>query len=189
MKYSVLKNNNYQLGRYSAVPLREMDIFLIKKWRNEQIQVLRQNKILTDQDQLSYYKNHIIPSFSQKRPNIILFSYLYDNNCIGYGGLTNIKWQSKRAELSFLLDTKRCLYSKQYKIDFTNFISLIKKVTFNDLKFNRIFTETFAFRQAHIAILEENGFRLEGKMKQHVVINGEFVDSILHGLLKEYQNA
>jgi len=189
MKYSVLINNIYQLENYSVVPMRKEDIFLIKQWRNEQMEVLRQNELLTDEKQLNYYKQVVTPSFSQSQPKIILFSYLHNNRCIGYGGLTNIDWLSKRVELSFLLETKRVTDPAQYELDFTHFITLMKKVVFDDLDFNRIFTETFAFRQAHISILEKNGFHFEGKMKQHVMINGQFVDSLLHGFLKEYQNA
>jgi RimJ/RimL family protein N-acetyltransferase len=184
MKYSILKNNIYKVENYSVVPMRKEDIFLIKQWRNEQIEILRQNQPLTDEDQLNYYENVVIPSFSQTQPKIILFSYLHNNRCIGYGGLTNIDWHSKRVELSFILDTKLVTDPTQYELDFTHFITLMKKVVFEDLEFNRIFTETYAFRHAHISILEKNGFRFEGKMRQHVVINGQFVDSLLHGFLK-----
>ena len=65
----------------------------------------------------------------------------------------------------------------------------MKRVAFDDLGFNRLFTETYAFRHEHISLLEKNGFRFEGKMKQHTMINGTFVDSLLHGYLREYQHA
>jgi len=188
MKYSVLKANIYHLENCSVVPMRKEDIFLIKQWRNEQMDVLRQNQHLTDQGQLNYYESFVVPSFLQSEPKIIIFSYLHNNHCIGYGGLTNIDWLSKRVELSFLLATKRVTDPAQYEFDFTNFIKLMRLVVFDDLDFNRIFTETFAFRQAHISILEKNGFHFEGQMKQHVMINGQFIDSLLHGYLKEYQN-
>jgi RimJ/RimL family protein N-acetyltransferase len=189
MKYHILNNNNYKIEQYSIVPIRKEDIFFIKKWRNEQMTILRQKKLLTDQEQLSYYEDDVVPSFSQVNPKIILFSYLYSDRCIGYGGLTNIEWLSKRAEISFLLDTKRVTNPALYEKEFTIFITFMKKVTFDDLDFNRIFTETYAFRQEHISFLEKNGFRFEGRMKQHVMIKGAFIDSLLHGFLREYQHA
>jgi RimJ/RimL family protein N-acetyltransferase len=189
MKYRILNNNTYKIEQYSIVPIRKEDILFIKKWRNEQMTILRQKKLLTNQEQFSYYEDDVVQSFSQVNPKNILFSYLYSDRCIGYGGLTNIDWLSKRAEISFLLDTKRVTDPALYEIEFTIFITFMKKVVFDDLNFNRIFTETYAFRQGHISILEKNGFRFEGRMKQHVMIKGKFVDSLLHGFLREYQHA
>ena len=189
MKYRILNSNNYKIEKYSIVPIRKEDLFLIKKWRNEQMDILRQNKPLTDQEQVTYYENIVAPCFSQTYPKLILFSYLNSDCCIGYGGLTNIEWLSKRAELSFLLDTKHATNFALYEKEFAFFITFIKRVAFDDLDFNRLFTETYAFRQEHISFLEKNGFRFEGRMKQHLMIKGAFVDSLLHGFLKEYQHA
>ena len=186
MDYRILSNNAYKIEENSVVPIRKKDIFVIKKWRNEQMDILRQNKPLTDQEQVTYYENIVTPCFSQTYPKLILFSYLNRDRCIGYGGLTNIEWLSKRAEISFLLDTKRTTNPALYEKEFTFFITFMKKVVFDDLGFNRIFTETYAFRQEHISLLEKNGFRLEGRMKQHVMIKGTFVDSLLHGFLRGY---
>jgi RimJ/RimL family protein N-acetyltransferase len=188
MNCAVLKNNILGIDEYNIVPLRREDIFLIKNWRNQQINVLRQNKILTDEGQVNYYEQVVIPSFSQSQPKIILFSYLFKNECIGYGGLTNIDWHSKRAEMSFLLDTKRAKDKKLYEIEFSNFITFMKKVAFDNLQLNRVFTETYDLREWHIRVLEKNGFKLEGIMREHVFIEGKFVDSLIHGYLrKEYE--
>ncbi|MBI5540726.1 MAG: GNAT family N-acetyltransferase [Bacteroidia bacterium] len=188
--YKCLDSAKYEIGDYSLISLREEDIYKIKVWRNSQMDVLRQNKVLTDTDQENYYKNAILPTFSQSNPKQILFSLLYLNQCIGYGGLTNIDWESKRAEMSFLVDVNRVNNKDIYIKDFTTYIALIKKVAFKELKFNRLFTETFDIRPLHISILESCGFVFEGKMKQHVFINDKFVDSLIHGILKEdYRDA
>ena len=189
MDYRILNNNTYKIEKYSIVPIRKEDIFLIKKWRNEQMAILRQNKPLTDQEQIAYYENIVTPCFSQIYPKLILFSYLNSDRCIGYGGLTYIEWLSKRAEISFILNTKKLTDPTLYEKEFTFFITFMKRVAFDDLDFNRLFTETYAFRQEHISFLEKNGFRFEGRMKQHVMIKGTFVDSLLHGFLREYQHA
>lgn len=185
MKYSCLTVNTYQEDKYKIVSLRFQDIMLIKKWRNDQIKVLRQNKILTDEDQINYYHNVIMPSFNANKPNIVLVSFLLKESCIGYGGLTNINWESYRAEISFLLDTQRVINPELYQKDFGIFLTLIKKLAFNNQSFNRLFTETFDIRPLHIDVLEKNGFHLEGRLKQHVFIEGRFVDSLIHGFLKE----
>ena len=56
MKYSFLKKRKYRLKDYSIVPLRKQDIQLVRKWRNEQIDVLRQKTKLSHIDQNRYYK-------------------------------------------------------------------------------------------------------------------------------------
>lgn len=189
MRYQCLPVNRFEDGSYAVVPYRKEDRFLIMKWRNEQIDVLRQNRPLTEADQDRYYREVVVPSFGEDRPHIILFSYLQHETCIGYGGLTNIDWDSRRAEISFLVNTDRTRNLAVYKEDFAAFLRLMQRVAFDALQFNRLFTETFDIRPHHIRILEESGFRLEGRMRQHVMINGRPVDSLIHGCLKEYCDA
>lgn len=156
---------------------------LIKKWRNEQIEILRQNIPLTDNDQQNYYSKIIKPAIIAEKPKIIIFSFMNKGKCIGYGGLTNIDWFSKRAELSFLAETKRSKNLKLYKRDFYVFLNLIMNVSFNELGLNRVYTETFDIRPFHIKILEKFGFKLEGRMKKHAFVNNSFFDSLIHGYL------
>lgn len=185
--YTCLMHSKYQgKNGYSVQPLSEHDMLLIKEWRNAQMDVLRQNQVLTDEDQMRYYRQGVVPSYTDNETKIILFSFLQDEQLIGYGGLTNIDWAAKRAEISFLIDPTRTLHPAQYKQDFLQFLALMRTIAFCELQFNRLFTETYDIRPLHISILEQFGFRLEGRMKQHVYIRGEFVDSLLHGYLKEY---
>ncbi len=52
--YKFLQLKFYELGDYKIIPLREEDIQLIRTWRNEQIDLLRQQKILSEKDQIKY---------------------------------------------------------------------------------------------------------------------------------------
>ncbi|MFC5469738.1 GNAT family N-acetyltransferase [Cohnella suwonensis] len=187
--YKSLSQGFYELDRYRISVLRFEDMRYIKQWRNEQIDVLRQNKKLTDEDQARYYEQVVLPSLEMENPSLMLFGYFWDNLLIGYGGLTNMDWCSLRAEVSFLVSTERISDEKLYESDFRHFLRLLKRVAFEDLRFNRLFTETFDIRPKHVAILEAEGFRFEGRMKQHVRIDGRFVDSLLHGCLKEHYDA
>lgn len=186
--YKCLENNVIHKESYSIQPYREDDLLKILSWRNEQIEVLRQSKVLTVEDQIKYYKDFIIPSFANKATKIILFSFLENKKCIGYGGLTNIDWPSKRAEISFLLETNRSHNKDIYSKDFSTFLALLKEVAFDQLRFNRLFTETYSFRKHHIRILEDNGFQLEGTLKKHTYFNGQYIDSIIHGYLSNLQS-
>jgi len=191
MKYNQLSDIQYNTDCYSIVPIRESDMMMIKEWRNEQMDVLRQSKPLTDEDQKRYFDGPVRASFEQPHPRIMLFSYLLDDRLIGYGGLTNLDWSNKRAEISYLLETSRSSETnrEQYTADFSSFLTLMKRIAFEELDLNRLFTETFDIRPLHIAILEHNGFHYEGRMRQHVHMNGQYIDSLLHGcLVEEYDH-
>ena len=182
-KYSFLSGKKYYSNKYSLVPLRERDVESIRKWRNEQIDILRQNKPLTKDEQSKYYHQVIKKSFYEKKPKIILFSFLIKNACIGYGGFVHIDWNSKKAELSFILDTNRTKEPRIYKKEFSIFLKIILNIGFKQILFNKIFTETFDIRPDTILILEKTGFVLENKLLSKNYINDSYVDSLFHRVL------
>jgi RimJ/RimL family protein N-acetyltransferase len=162
----------------------------IRKWRNEQIEILRQKNLLTVEDQKRYWNKVILPSISSDAPDIILFSYLFMNNLIGYGGLTHIDWSAKRAEVSFLLKTELTRdYGKHPKY-FDIFLKILKKIAFDELKLQRLFTETYDLRPYHVTVLEKNNFKFEERKRYHIFLEteGRYVDSLIHGCQadKEY---
>src|SRR5712692_9121509 len=106
MKYKCLTSEKYSLGKYSIITLRKNDLKFIKNWRNQQRIILRNKTILTDKSQKNYYSKVIKTAVSADKPDCLIFSFMNSGKCIGYGGLTNIDWLSKKSELSFLADTK-----------------------------------------------------------------------------------
>ena len=183
-KYRCLKNNYYTLNGYSIIPIRESDMELIRQWRNEQIEVLRQKYPIIKHVQERYYEKNIKPLFNEEKPNQILFSFLLNGELIGYGGLTNIEWESKRAETSFLLETRRANKPEKYSKEFSIFLDLVKRVAFEEMLFHKLFTETYDIRPIHINILEKNGFILEGRLKEHILIDGRYIDSLIHACFR-----
>jgi RimJ/RimL family protein N-acetyltransferase len=174
---------------YRLAYFAQEDALIVKQWRNEQVAVLRQDHLLTDREQINYYNNVIKPLFEMDQPEQILFSYHKKNELIGYGGLTHIDWVSCRAEISFLLATDRTKDHDSYGQEFSRFLKLLKRTAFNELGLNRLYTETFDLRPWHVEVLEKNNFRFEGRLKQHVLIEDRYIDSLMHGCLKEYEYA
>lgn len=185
VQYKCLNKKNFLFQNYSLVPLRKQDIQIIRNWRNKQISILRQKKKLTKKDQVDYYEKVIKKTFNKKNPNLMLFSFLLENICIGYGGLTNIDWIAKKSEVSFLLDTIRAKDKNTYQKDFRIFLNLILELAFNELKLNKLFTETYDIRPRHVNVLENVGFSLEGRLKHQVLVKGKYVDSLHHGYLRK----
>ena len=97
--YRVLNKQTYSIDCFSLVPIRFKDKFDIMKWRNEQVYHLRQNLLLTKENQEKYFNEVVANLFKQKEPNQLLFSLLENDLCIGYGGLVHLNWSDKNAEI------------------------------------------------------------------------------------------
>jgi RimJ/RimL family protein N-acetyltransferase len=169
---------------YRLVVIRAEDVEPIRQWRNAQQDVLRQKTTISSDKQQNYFKTHIWPSFQEKQPKQILFSFLLNAQCIGYGGLTAIDWENQRAEISFLLNPDRLPIEKEYAKDFSHFLDLLRQVAFEQLNFHRLYAETFTFRTNHMKVLESQGFKLEGSLREHVYKKERWWDSMIHGQLK-----
>ena len=180
--WSCLQSQIYKIEDYSISPIRPTHIHHVRLWRNNQMDVLRQNKPISCSEQESYFSEFIWPTMSLTAPPNILMGFHVNDKLIGYGGLVHISWIDQRAEMSFLVDNLRSKDSKHYKRDFSAFISLIRKLAFEDLGLHKLFTETYATRHEHIHILESAGFQREGLLRDHVKIGNNFVDSIFHAV-------
>jgi RimJ/RimL family protein N-acetyltransferase len=182
--YTCLHRQRFVAGSCALVPVAPEHIENIRLWRNAQLSVLRQMAPLSRTEQENYYATAIWPQMSDPAPANLLLAFLENDKHIGYGGLVHIAWPHRRAEVSFLLAPERAADPERCANDFSTFFGLLKAIAFDDLNLNRIFTETYAQRTQHIAILEKNGLRREGILRQHVIVDGKATDSILHGLLR-----
>lgn len=183
--YRCLSERRYAQSSYIIMPIRWHDIYPIRRWRNAQLNVLRQTEPLEITDQEAYFKNVVQPEMHKEKPEQILFSFLDNRDLVGYGGLVNISWPNRRAEISFLSDPQRAKTSS-YRKDFSTFLTLMSKVG-NDLLLHRLYLETYEFRHQHISIIDASGFELEGRLRDHVVVDGAFIDSLIHGRLLDSQ--
>lgn len=182
--YRSLPSAEYRHAAYQLIPIRYEDREPIRAWRNAQLEVLRQAAPLTAEQQDAYFQRVVLPLFEQDQPGQLLFSLLHHGELIAYGGLVHISWADLRAEVSFLVEPARAADAATYREDFLAQLRLLGQVAFEGLKFNRLFTETYDIRPAHIAILEEAGFKLEGRLRQHIQLQpGTFADSLMHGQL------
>jgi RimJ/RimL family protein N-acetyltransferase len=176
--YKILKRQVFSKDNYAIVPIRMQDRFDIMQWRNEQMYHLRQNKPLTEDDQNLYFERVVAKLFEQDQPEQILFSYLENDKCIGYGGLVHINWIDKHAEISFIMATK--LEANHFEQHWQTYLSLIEQVAFKDLGLHKIYTYAFDLRPHLYKALEASGFKKEAVLKEHGRFNDKFIDVILH---------
>jgi RimJ/RimL family protein N-acetyltransferase len=184
--YKCLTKNEYYDGDFKIVPIRYEDRLDIMKWRNEQMYHLRQDKPLTEIAQENYFRGTVSDLFDKEKPNQILFSFLKDDQLIGYGGLVHINWLDKNAEISFLMNTE--LEKLSFSFLWKKYLGLIEKVSFNDLKLKKMYTYAFDLRPRIYKIFENSGFIKEAELKDHCYFNYEFKSVIVHSKFNKNLN-
>jgi len=182
LEYICLKNQIHSHEEFSIVPIRYEDRLVIMQWRNEQVYHLRQSKILKEEDQNNYFSNVVAKLYSQKRPDQILFSFLNNNKCIGYGGLVHINWLDKNAEISFIMDTK--LEKKYFSEYWSIYLKLIEEIGFSDLQLHKMYVYAFNLRPHLYEMLLKNNYFLDARLKDHCYFKEKYIDVVIHSKTK-----
>lgn len=183
-KYKALNQNVFSNTEFKIVPIRFEDRTNILKWRNEQMYHLRQDKPLTETSQDNYFKETIAKLFDQEQPNQILFSYLKNDKCIGYGGLVHINWIAKTAEVSFIMETS--LERDEFDLHWSSFLNLVKIAGFEDLKLKSLYTYAYDLRPSLYPILEKNNFKLKEHLISEIEIDGNKTDVFIHECINSF---
>jgi RimJ/RimL family protein N-acetyltransferase len=179
-EYKCLSYQEFTNAAYKLVPIRDNDKYDIMRWRNEQIDILRQKELLTQERQEWYFKNVVDKLFEQEKPVQLLFSFLENDMLIGYGGLVHIDWESKNAEISFITATERNANSNQFVNDWQNYLAILKKIASVHLDFVKIYTYAYDIRPQLFKMLLGNNFIEEAQLKKHIIINDKLRDVLIH---------
>lgn len=176
--YDVLKNQRVDSGKYSIVPIRYEDRNLIMKWRNEQIYHLRQDKSLNEENQDQYFQEVVSKLFEIEKPNQILFSYLEDEVCIGYGGLVHINWIDMNSEVSFIMNTE--FEKDNFQEHWKTYLSLIEQAAFVDLHLHKLYIYAFDLRPHLYTSVESAGYFEDARLKDHCKFDGKYIEVVIH---------
>ena len=183
--YKCLPRKIYKIENHTIEAVQPEHIEHIRLWRNQQMDVLRQSKPISKEEQIAYYKKHVWPEMKKNNPDKILLSLKFDGELQGYGGLVNISWENLRGEISFLLDTRIANTKKDYDELFPFFLLIIKNIAFHDLTLFRIYGELFAIRPKYAKAFENAGFTLEGVLRAQSRLNSKPINSLIYGILNE----
>ncbi len=93
---------------------------------------------------------------------------------IGNIRLFNIHPVHKRAELSFLIFDKS-QWSKGYA---TEAVRAVTHYAFETLKLHRIHADYYALNVGSARVFEKSGYEIEGVFKEHMVVDGSYMDSV-----------
>jgi hypothetical protein len=159
LKYAILNNfEELSYKEFKLTPIRYEHRIKIIKWRNEQIFHLRQEKKLTLKEQDFYFENIVLNQFHEKSPNQILFSFYQNEEFIAYGGFVHIDWINRKAELSFVMDTR--LEEKNFIFIWNSYIKTLEKFVKMNPIIITIFTYSFNLRPKLYKVLNKNNFKL-----------------------------
>jgi RimJ/RimL family protein N-acetyltransferase len=104
---------------------------------------------------------------------------------IGNVGLHNLDWRSSLAEIGIVIGEK-AYWNKGYGAEA---ISLITQHGFETLNLNRIYLHVFASNPRAVHCYEKIGFIHEGKLRQAMYKNGQYIDILVMSVLKsEWEN-
>lgn len=156
----------------------------LKDRRNSQMNILRQDKLLTDADQEKWFKL-INNDNSQVIFIISELNCKNSNKLIGYCGIVNIDYENSKGEISFLVDSERINNLPLYREDFLSALYVLCCYGFENISLSTLYTETYLFRKHHIEILEEFGFKQGKILKERKLVDGIYWDSIIHSVLKD----
>jgi RimJ/RimL family protein N-acetyltransferase len=180
-KYRCLGSESISCEGITLGAIQPDEIETIRVWRNQQKEILRQNQDITISGQKSYFENFVWNYLDAPAPSQILLSIYEGNLLIGYGGLVHISWENFRAEISFLTDSLISEGSDEYRTVFISFLKAIESIARDKLGLHKLTLETYEIRDKHIAVIESAGFVREGTLIDHVLIDRQWLKSILHG--------
>ncbi len=186
-KYKCLSNTEWSSNGYKLVPIRTEDKYEILSWRNSQIEILRQKEKISKEQQDVYYAKVVDKLFEEEFPKQLLFSFLHDDVLIGYGGLVHIDWESKNAEISFLLENN----NNNFQLKFTEFLRMIFLISFDEINLKKNHTTVYNIesRKQYIEVLENIGFEKEAILKNHMFFEKKYYDVLIYSYFnKIYEN-
>jgi RimJ/RimL family protein N-acetyltransferase len=82
------------------------------------------------------------------------------------------------------MDTQ--LEKMHFKEHWSNYLSMLKKVAFEDLGLHKIYTYAFDLRPHLYTMLETNGFTHEATLKEHCLFQGNYLDVVIHSIWNDH---
>jgi RimJ/RimL family protein N-acetyltransferase len=102
-----------------------------------------------------------------------------DSVLVGTCTLANLDWPNRRAELGFALG--QAFWGRGYM---TAALPAVIDFAFHRLGLHRLYADTDPRNGPSIRLLKRLGFRQEGLLREHYLVQGEPQDAVVYGLLR-----
>jgi ribosomal-protein-alanine N-acetyltransferase len=97
---------------------------------------------------------------------------------IGTAMIFNFDREANHAEIGYVFHSNH--WGKGYG---TEAVALMSDFSFDSLKLHKIHARVVDANVGSMRVLEKNGFKLEGRLKDHFFIDGSYYDEMLYGKL------
>jgi len=98
---------------------------------------------------------------------------------IGTAMIFNFNREAKHAEIGYVFHSD--YWGKGYG---TETVTLLDNFAFNSINLHKIHAHVVDTNFGSVRVLEKNGFKLEGRLKDHHFIEGKYYDGLLFGKLQ-----
>lgn len=118
--------------------------------------------------------------FKEKTPSIFAIRRIVDDRLVGEISLYDLNPKNRSAGVGYFTaaDYRQQGYTKEG-------LGLLLNHLFKQVGLNKVMADTGAFNQASIALLKSLGFRQDGCLRQHQLLDGVLHDQLLFSLLAE----
>ena len=103
----------------------------------------------------------------------------YDRRPVGTVAATNVSWGMGYAEISYMLDEAH--HGRGLG---TRAVALLVEKLFAETRLHRLYALISPENVPSARLVERLGFTLEGRMREHYLIQGRRVDELVYGLLR-----
>lgn len=155
--------------------IEESDLTQLRDWRNDDRlrHYFRGSRLLNMVNQHDWL-GHISSS-----PEVEMFGIEADEVLVGTCGLCYINWVYRTAEVSVYVAPHLWVTGIAIQA-----LRLLQRKAFEEFNLHRLWTEVYEFHLAKITLLEQYGFVLEGRLREHTFKSGRYYDSLMYGLLR-----
>lgn len=162
-------------SRVRLTLLQEDDLKLIHKWKNQVDISYITSKAL---QHISLEERQ--RRFKERVPSILAIRRITDHQFIGEISLYGYNPKNRSVGIGYFTgaDYRQQGYTKEGLFLLLNYL-------FGVVGLNKVMADTGAFNQASIALLKSLGFRQDGCLRQHQLLDGVLHDQLLFSLLAE----
>lgn len=160
-------------------PLTSKDSETLFNWINERDLVIFNNsyKPTHEANHQTWFDNITL------KKDVFIFGIkrTTDGKLIGSCQLNNLNLVHRHAELQIRIADDE----NRGKGLGSDAVRMLLRFAFKDLNFNRVFLNVFATNSRAIRAYEKIGFLREGELKQHVFIDGNYLNVVVMAVLRE----
>ncbi len=172
----------YKTDKIYLSPLLKEDSVTLFGWINQRDLVIfnASYKPIHEPNHIAWFEN------ITNRQDVFIFGIrkTETDELIGSCQLNSINWVHRNAEMQARIAGQ----GNQGRGFGTDVYRFLLKFGFEDLNLHKLYGQVFMDNPRPIRVLEKLGFQMEGQLKQHVFIDGEYKDITEWGILrKDYE--